>query len=74
MLKVDGHFIAMKGSKNELEDSSSALAKLNSNLVLEKKITLPKLNDKRILLKIKKQKEIDDKYPREFSKIKKKAL
>lgn len=75
LLKVNGYFIPMKAdSDEEIKESSTALTKLNS--FIEETITfnLPKELSKRTLIKIKKIKETNIKYPRKFNEIKKKPL
>lgn len=69
--KVNGYFIAMKG-KNE--EASNALLKLNSEIIETKSFLLPIENSNRTIIKIKKIKETDKKYPRKYSEIKKNPL
>ena len=69
--KVNGYFIAMKG-KNE--EASNALLKLNSEIIETNSFLLPIENSNRTIIKIKKIKETDKKYPRKYSEIKKNPL
>ena len=69
--KVNGYFIAMKG-KNE--EASNALLKLNSEIIETKSFLLLIENSNRTIIKIKKIKETDKKYPRKYSEIKKNPL
>lgn len=69
--KVNGYFIAMKG-KNE--EASNALLKLNSEIIEINSFLLPIENSNRTIIKIKKIKETDKKYPRKYSEIKKNPL
>ena len=75
VLKVNGHFLAMKGNiVEELDSSKEALKKLNCEIVDIQQFLLPKENSQRTILKIRKQKITDKKYPRKFSEMKKKPL
>ena len=69
--KVNGYFIAMKG-KNE--EAANALLKLNSEIIETNSFLLPIENSNRTIIKIKKIKETDKKYPRKYSEIKKNPL
>ena len=69
--KVNGYFIAMKG-KNE--EASNALLKLNSEIIATNSFLLPIEDSNRTIIKIKKIKETDKKYPRKYSEIKKNPL
>ncbi len=71
LTKVNGYFIAMKG-KNE--EASNALSKLNSEIIETNSFLLPIENSNRTIIKIKKIKETDKKYPRKYSEIKKNPL
>ena len=73
--KINGYFILMKGNvKDELEEATNAIKKLN--YILENLINfkLPIENSERNLVIIKKIKSTDKQYPREFAKIKKMPL
>lgn len=71
LTKVNGYFIAMKG-KNE--EASNALLKLNSEIIETNSFLLPIENSDRTIIKIKKLKETNKKYPRKYSEIKKNPL
>lgn len=75
-LKTNGYLICYKGIKyqEEINDSNVALKVLNSTIEEVKKETLPFLNEERFNIIIKKNKEIDKKYPRLYSIIKKRPL
>ena len=75
-LKTNGYLICYKGIKyqEEINDSNIALKVLNSIIEEVKKETLPFLNEERFNIIIKKNKEIDKKYPRLYSIIKKRPL
>lgn len=75
-LKTNGYLICYKGIKyqEEINDSIIALKTLNSTIEEVKKETLPFLNEERFNIIIKKNKEIDKKYPRLYSIIKKRPL
>ena len=75
-LKTNGSLICYKGIKyqEEINDSNIALKVLNSIIEEVKKETLPFLNEERFNIIIKKNKEIDKKYPRLYSIIKKRPL
>lgn len=75
LLKTSGYFIFLKSNiDQELEESKNALKILNLKLIKKEEFYLPKENSKRTILKIKKEKDITSKYPRNFSKIKKNPL
>ncbi len=64
LTKVDGLFIALKGSSDEeLLDAKNALIELDTNLVVKNDFRLPN-NDKRSILVFKKASCTLDKYPR----------
>ena len=69
--KVNGYFIAMKG-KNE--EANNALKELNSEIIETNSFLLPIENSDRTIIKIKKLKETNKKFPRKYSEIKKKPL
>lgn len=75
-LKVNGYFVAMKGSnaKEELEASTHAYKVLNLKQEKEDIYTLPKDLGTRIIIKFKKLGITKDIYPRMYSKIKKQPL
>lgn len=73
--KIDGYFIAMKANcEEELKEISHALKVLNANFIEREIIYLPCEQSLRTLIKIKKIKETDNKYPRKNSEIKKRTL
>lgn len=71
LTKVNGYFIAMKG-KNE--EAPNALLKLNSEIAETNSFLLPIEQSNRTIIKVKKIKEIDKKYPRKYNEIKKNPL
>ena len=70
LVKIDGTFIAMKGEKGleELKEANKALKTLNMELINTEEFN-PSIN-----LYFKKEKAIDNKYPRSYSLIKNKPL
>lgn len=75
MVKLNGYYISMKGNAlEELDNSKHSLNILNSDIEEIKEFNLPIEDSKRMLIKIKKAKEINPKYPREYKEIKKKPL
>ena len=71
LLKVDGYFIALKGSKGleELEKSRIALDKLGAVVEQVDEYQLPESKEKRINIVIKMIKKTSPKYPRDYSVI-----
>ena len=75
LLKTNGYFIFLKSNvEEELKESENCIKALNLKIEEIKEFYLPIENSKRTLLKIKKEKDISSKYPRNFAKIKKKPL
>ena len=75
LVKVNSYFIAMKAnSKEEIENSKNALAKLSGNIEEIYEFNLPIENSYRTIIKIKKETKTNLKYPRKYSEIKKKTL
>lgn len=76
LVKVGGYFIALKGKNalEELEASNNALKILNAKIVDRQQSFLPTNGDERNNLIILKNSKTDDKYPRNYSKIKKMPL
>lgn len=75
LLKNNGLFYALKGSKamEEYTQAGNALKVLNSNLI-DTSSYLCEDSGTHITLYIKKLKDIDNKYPRNYAQIKKKPL
>ena len=74
-VKVNGYFLAMKGSnKEEIEESKEGINLLNASIEKIYEITLPIEESNRNILKIKKVSRTDTKYPRPYEKIIKKPL
>ena len=76
LLKIDGYFVALKGSnfQSEINDCKSAFKKLDCEIVEIKRYILPESKEERNILLIKKNAKTDKKYPRAYSKIKSKPL
>lgn len=76
ILKVGGTFLVMKGPglEDELAVSNNALKKLNCHLVKIYEDELPESHEIRKIAYIKKDKETNVKYPRDYASIKKKPL
>ncbi len=75
LLKVNGHFLAMKGPKGnqELQDASKAIEILGGKAVRVQTLGLNEENT-RIIIDIEKVKHTPSKYPRNYGAIKKKPL
>lgn len=72
MVKVNGYFIAMKANvEDEKKESKNILNELSSKIEEVNEFNLPKEESKRTLIKIKKIKETNIKYPRTIDKIRK---
>lgn len=71
LTKINGYFIAMKG-KNE--EATNALKELNSEIIETNSFLLPVEQSNRTIIKIKKTKETNKKFPRKYSEIKKRPL
>ena len=76
MLKVGGYFIALKGAgyEEEINNSINAFKKLNCHIESIFETELPESKEKRAIIRIKKGKETNKKYPRQYSDIKKLPL
>lgn len=76
MLKVGGTFIALKGDKyeEEINASTNAMKKLGCSVEHVYEITLPESLERRAIIYIKKNKETNKKYPRQYADIKKLPL
>ena len=71
LVKVDGYFIPMKGFiETELEESLDMFKKLDCEIMTTIDFKLPIEESTRTLLKIKKNKETNKKYPRRYDVIK----
>ena len=75
-LKVEGTFLAMKGSSasDELKEASKAYSILNAKVEKEYIFNLPNDLGKRTIIKFKKIGPTKDIYPRLYAKIKKQPL
>lgn len=75
MVKIGKYFIPLKANiSQEIIDSQYALKELNCKIEEKIEFYLPIENSIRTILKIKKNKETNKKYPRKYSEIKKKPL
>ena len=76
LLKVNGYFLAYKGSMVdfEIKDSKRALHLLSAEIEDKFIYNLPYINDGRSLLKIHKRKATEKKYPRSYSLINNRPL
>ena len=76
LLKVGGTFIALKGADYEAEinTSQNAFKKLGCHIEHIYEVTLPKSQEKRAIIYIKKDKETNKKYPRQYNEIKRQTL
>lgn len=74
-VKVDGYFIAMKGqAETEINESLYAIPELGGKIEENIKFYLPIENSERNIIKIKKIKPTNQKYPRRYDKITKNPL
>lgn len=75
MVKTGKYFIPLKANiSQEIKDSDTALRKLDCEIEEICQFNLPIENSVRTILRIKKLKETNKKYPRKYSDIKKKHL
>lgn len=76
LLKVGGMFIALKGPgfEEEIRYSKEALRKLNCEIDHINEFTLPECKEQRAIIFIKKMKETNKKYPRQYNEIKRQPL
>lgn len=76
LLRVNGYFLAYKGSMVdfEIKDSKRALHLLSAEIEDKFIYSLPYINDGRSLLKIRKRKPTEKKYPRSYSLINNRPL
>lgn len=71
-LKVNGYFIAMKSNAlEEINAITTILSKLDSKIININEFELPHEHSKRTLIKLKKLKPTNHKYPRQYNQIKK---
>ena len=76
-VKVGGYFVAYKSIKaeEEIENAKTAMKLLNSKIVDKIEYSLPiEEQNKRVLLVIKKEKEVASSYPRKNGQVKKNPL
>lgn len=71
-LKIKGYYILMKGKDEEI--SQKALKELNAKILSKEKFNLPIENSERTIIKLQKETKTNNKYPREFTKIKRLPL
>lgn len=75
LTKVDGYFIAMKGSnEEEITESEFAIKALGGNIEKVENFELPNNGGLRNIIKVKKVTNTDIKYPRRYDKITKNPL
>lgn len=76
MLKVHGHFIALKGPgfEEEIKEASNALNKLSLKIKKVEEFELPESKEKRAIIIIEKLEVTKKKYPREYTDIKRQPL
>ena len=74
-LKVNGYFISLKGkAEEEIKEDESTLKVLNCEIEKIDKFILPDQVSERAIIKIRKEKETPDIYPRKYDKIKKQVI
>ena len=74
LVRVNKYFIPMKGSNSELDNIENALKVLSTKIVDKVEFKLPYEESTRNIIKFVKLAKTNNKYPRKFSEIKKKAL
>ena len=76
LVKKDGFFVALKGSryKEEIAEAEEAVRILGGNLTSVKEVELPGLNDGRAVIVIRKIKDTPPAYPRKAGLPAKKPL
>ncbi len=75
LVRLDGYFIAMKGSnEEEIKESDFAIKELGGSIEKIDKFELPNDGGIRNIIKIKKVAKTDNKYPRRYDKITKNPL
>ncbi|MDI9539970.1 MAG: 16S rRNA (guanine(527)-N(7))-methyltransferase RsmG [Bacillota bacterium] len=75
LVKIDGHFLAMKGPKGyqELKQAENAIVTLGAEVYKISEFDLTHDN-RRLIIDLKKINHTPDKYPRNYGQIKKKPL
>lgn len=75
LVKIEKYFIPMKGDiAQEIKASERSIKLLNVKLECQEKFFLPIENSVRTVIKFKKEKSTNVKYPRKFSEMKKNPL
>ena len=75
LVKIDGYFVAMKGSnEEEINESEFAIKELGGSIEKIEKFELPNDGGLRNIIKVKKVSKTDNKYPRRYDKITKNPL
>ena len=76
LLKVNGYFVALKGSgaEEEIKLSKNAFKKLDCEVTEVKHYVLPESKEERNVILIKKKSSTNKKYPRTYAEIKKSPL
>ena len=74
LVKVNKHFIAMKGNIDSEPDFQNAITKLSCNLIDIVKFKLPIEHSNRSLIKIEKKLSTSKQIPRKYNEIKRKPL
>jgi len=75
LTRIDGYFIAMKGSnKDEIEDARFAIRTLGGHIEEIVNFTLPIEESERNIIRIKKIRNTPNEYPRRYEKILKNPL
>ncbi|MBW3622514.1 MAG: 16S rRNA (guanine(527)-N(7))-methyltransferase RsmG [Armatimonadetes bacterium] len=76
LVRVNGTFLAMKGPRgaDEQESATDALRKLGGQFVETRPVTLPFLEESRLLVVVRKERPTPSRYPRRPADIQKKPL
>ena len=76
LVKVGGYFVALKGAgyEEEINSSKEAFKKLNCHVESIYETILPECEEKRAIIRIKKDRPTNKKYPRQYSDIKNRPL
>ena len=73
--KINGYYIFLKGNiEQELKESENAIETLKLKLIEKEEFILPIENSKRTIIKLQKIGKTSNKYPRNFTQIKKNPL